>query len=204
MFPYETLKSGNELLVSGKPWENFQLLDFWKWSVSDLVSNATRGRLAEFIVATALGLDVRKPRNEWGAYDLETENGLKIEVKASGYVQSWHQKWPSKISFSIKPSRAWNAKTGQYEKETKRQWDAYVFCLLKHLEFDDAGKPDIRKTKETINPMDMSQWEFYVVPTKVLDEKMGNQAMISLSALRGIAEVVGYEGIGYRVRAFPS
>ena len=33
---------------------NYKVIDFWKWSVSDLVSNATRGRLAEFIVAKAL------------------------------------------------------------------------------------------------------------------------------------------------------
>lgn len=195
MFPYESLKSGNEPLISGASWENFRLSDFWRWSVSDLVSNATRWRFAEFIVATALGLDVSKPRNEWGAYDLETEDGLKIEIKASGYVQSWHQKWPSKISFSIRPSRGWNPETGEYGAETKRQWDVYVFCLLKHLEFDASGKPDILKMKETVNPMDLSQWEFYVVPTRILDEKMGNQAMISLNALRGLAEKVGYEGI---------
>ncbi len=31
-------------------------LDFWRWSASDLLSNATRGRLGEFIVAMSLGL----------------------------------------------------------------------------------------------------------------------------------------------------
>ena len=67
--------------------------------------------------------------------------------------------------------------------------------MLKHLEFDASGKPDILKTKETINPMDMSQWEFYVMPTKVLDEKMGDQAAIYLSSLRELTEAVGYEGI---------
>ena len=43
--------------------------------------------------------------------------------------------------------------------------------------------------------MDMSQWEFYVMPTKVLDEKMGDQAAIYLSSLRELTEAVGYEGI---------
>ena len=32
----------------------FDLRSFWRWSVSDLVSNATRGRLAEYLVARAI------------------------------------------------------------------------------------------------------------------------------------------------------
>ena len=55
------------------------LLDFWSWSASDLVSNATRGRLAEFIVANALGVE-SGIREEWAAYDLATATGIKIEV----------------------------------------------------------------------------------------------------------------------------
>ena len=41
------LKSGSEpFLMSGQPL-TANLLDFWRWSASDLVSNATRGVLAE-------------------------------------------------------------------------------------------------------------------------------------------------------------
>jgi hypothetical protein len=49
------------------------LLDFWRWSLSDLVSNATRGLIAEFIVANALGISTTdRVRDEWGAFDLQT------------------------------------------------------------------------------------------------------------------------------------
>lgn len=48
-------RSGGERLCANGETLPFSLLDFWQWSVSDLVSNATRGRFAEFIVATALG-----------------------------------------------------------------------------------------------------------------------------------------------------
>ena len=48
------------------------LLDFWRWSVSDLVSNATRGMLAEFIVANALGIDLHAVREEWAPIDTGT------------------------------------------------------------------------------------------------------------------------------------
>jgi hypothetical protein len=55
------IKTGNEPISdTGKT-----LLDFWKWNGSDLVSNATRGRLAEFIVAIALDVDLSAPRDEW-------------------------------------------------------------------------------------------------------------------------------------------
>jgi hypothetical protein len=50
------LKTGNEpLTVNGQKLDK-SLLDFWRWNSSDLLSNATRGRLAEFIVASASGV----------------------------------------------------------------------------------------------------------------------------------------------------
>ena len=47
-------KTGGEVFHSnGRPMK-FDLLEFWGWSTSDLVSNVTRGCLAEYIVARAL------------------------------------------------------------------------------------------------------------------------------------------------------
>lgn len=49
-------KNGDESFHNaGKPLGP-TLLDSWRWNSSDLVSNANRGWLAEFIVASALGL----------------------------------------------------------------------------------------------------------------------------------------------------
>jgi hypothetical protein len=48
-----------------------ELIEFWQWSISDLVSNVSRGVLAEFIVAKALEINtVSNVRDEWAAYDL--------------------------------------------------------------------------------------------------------------------------------------
>ncbi len=44
----------------------FDLLSFWQWSSSDVVSNATRGVLAEYLVAQALGVAEDSLREEWG------------------------------------------------------------------------------------------------------------------------------------------
>lgn len=55
----------------------FDVLSFWQWSASDLVSNVTRGTLAEFIIATALGIDINVIRRDWDAYDLTTPRDSK-------------------------------------------------------------------------------------------------------------------------------
>jgi hypothetical protein len=99
------------------------LLDFWRWSTSDILSNATRGKFAEFIVGTAVGLNPKNSQDEWDAYDLTTEDGIKIEVKSAAYIQCWSQKSFSKISFSIKPARYWESETNLQRGEPKRHAD---------------------------------------------------------------------------------
>ena len=89
--------SGDERFHLGDSELDIIVQDFWSWSVSDLVSNATRGRLAEFIVAKACGVDTSQPRDEWEAVDLETPEGVRIEVKSAAYIQSWHQEDLSRI-----------------------------------------------------------------------------------------------------------
>lgn len=68
--------------------------------MSDLVSNATRCRLAEYIVARALGISTAGVRDEWAAYDLITPDGIRIEVKSAAYLQSWRQTALSKVELS--------------------------------------------------------------------------------------------------------
>jgi len=78
-----TIKTCHESLTFEGNSINVSLLNFWQWSDSDLLSNALRGRLAEFIVATAIGVDLNKPRNEWVEYDLLTPEGVNIEIKSA-------------------------------------------------------------------------------------------------------------------------
>ena len=146
------------------------LLDYWRWAYSDLFSNTSRGVIAEFIVAKALGL-IKKPRNEWAPYDLETNEGKKIEVKSAAYIQRWHQKNHSRISFGIAEKRAWNETTNTLEAEAKRHADIYIFCLFKH------------KDKDTADILNLDQWEFFVVPITAI-EKLGRRKSISLENLK--------------------
>ncbi len=154
----------------GRPLE-FNVLEFWQWLVSDLVSNATRGRLAEFLVAKALGVCVTAPRDEWAACDLLTPEGVKVEVKSSAYLQSWFQKRCSSIIFSVSKARAWDPETSQLAACAGREADVYVFALLAH------------KEKLTLDPFDLDQWEFYVLPTTTLNERARSQHSITLQSL---------------------
>lgn len=164
-------KTGEELFTFDGTSLEFNLLDFWKWSVSDLVSNATRGRLAEYIVARALRIDLGAVRNEWDAYDLLTPTNIKVEVKSAAYLQSWHQRTLSPICFKTRKTRGWDADTSHLAVESRRQADVYVFALLGH------------KDKSNLNPMELSQWQFYVLATRCLDERQRSQHSITLKSL---------------------
>jgi hypothetical protein len=178
-----TLKTGEEKFIEGNTEANLSLLDFWKWSVSDLLSNATRGRFAEFIVGAAIGCDLKKVRDEWAEYDLISPEGIRIEVKSSAFIQSWDQKNFSKISFSIRNSNSWDPETGKYNTNKSRPSDAYVFCLLHH------------KDQATVNPLDLDQWSFYVVPTSLLNEKLPAASTISLNKLEKLVPAIKYSQI---------
>jgi hypothetical protein len=170
-----TPRTGAEPLhLDGRPLP-FHLLDFWQWSGSDLVSNVTRGRLAEFIVATALGIDVSGVRNEWDAFDLITPTGIKVEVKSAAYVQSWFQARLSDIEWRTPRTRAWDAATNQWSPEFRRQADVYVLALLQH------------QNKPTVDPLNIAHWCFWVLPTSVLDSRQRSQHSITLNSLKSLA-----------------
>jgi len=181
-------KNGNEIFTFNGNNTKYKLIDFWKWNVSDLLSNATRGTLAEFIVAMAMEIDLSDVREEWDAYDLETNNGIKIEVKASAYLQTWFQKGYSKIIFSIKPAYSWNSETNELSKIKSRPSDVYVFCLLNH------------KDKNTVNPLILEQWIFYVVSTNKINNICGNKNSIQLRALEKITECVYFDKLNEKIK----
>ncbi len=174
------LKSGQERFTENSQPLNYSLLDFWRWSASDILSNSQRGILAEFIVARAVGIDTQKPRNEWDAYDLTTERGVRIEVKASSYLQSWHQEKLSSIVFSIRKARTWDPNTNKLSPDTCRASDIYVFALLAHQD------------KDTVNPMNLDEWRFFVVPTNRLNERTRSQHSITLVSLRKLSVELTY------------
>ncbi len=119
------------------------LLGFWQWSNSEILGNALRGVLAEYIVSIDIGCPTAI-RQEWDIFDLVTPEGVKIEVKSASYIQSWKQYKYSPISFGIRPTFKWKSNNIR-SKKAKRHADAYVFCILAN------------KDQKTIDPLNLAQ-----------------------------------------------
>lgn len=165
------LKTGKEKFHSNGKVLSADLLSFWQWSSSNLVDNRMRGVLAEYIVAMDLGCK-DKVRVEWEAYDLMADDGTKIEVKSAAYLQSWTQNKLSPIRFGIGKAYGWDSTKDETSKIKERASDFYIFCLLAH------------KDKSTVDPLNLEQWTFYVLPTRILNERAPDQGWITLNGLK--------------------
>ncbi len=166
-------RSGKESFTQAGVATGTVLADFWAWACSDIMNNRLRGLLAEYIVACALGA-TDGVRTEWDAVDLRLPGGLDVEVKSAAYVQSWSQQRLSRITFNVGRAKGWNARTNAVSAVPQRPSRVYVFCLLHHTD------------RATVDPLNLDQWEFYVIPTSALDTAIGTQAQISLARLRSI------------------
>ena len=175
--------------AEGSPLVTADILDYWSWAYSDIVGNTNRGVLAEFIVARAIGSEAAV-RNDWAAYDLETPSGIKVEVKSSAYLQSWHQTAVSAPSFSIRKAKEWSPETNEFGEERLRHSDVYVFCLL-------AYKGD----KRLLDPLDLSQWEFYVVKTSEIDRIFGERSSISINRTKDLSLAYSVDSLMAAVEA---
>ena len=181
--PANPFLSGTERFVCGKADAGFSISDYWSWAFSDLYNNVYRGDMAEFIVASALGLTPPAGqyfRNVWNPYDLLTKSGTRVEVKSAAYLQSWDGDF-SKITFGIAPAHDYPV-PGSFRPcgTLQRNNDVYVFCLFTAL-------------VRSVPMYDLDAWEFRVLRTSVLDELMPIQKRISLTSLDRLRPVkVGY------------
>lgn len=162
------LLSGKEAFKYNRVELGFNVMDFWRFQFSNLIDNL--GFVAEFLIAQALRKDEPDNCNGWTVYDLGYR-GKRIEVKATSYWQSWKKSHIiSEIrNFSIRKTYV-DYQNNKSEKA--RQNDIYIFCL-------DKGK-----TEETANPLNLENWDFYVVPTKYINDTFGEQKVISLKRLK--------------------
>lgn len=173
-------KTGSELITVNDASTKMSVLDFWQWAYSDLVSNSLRGVFAEYLVASAVG-SAKTFREEWAAYDVLSPEGIKIEVKSAAYMQTWFQSKPSAIRFGVGERRYWDPDTNILGTTIERRSDVYVFALLSHQE------------KRTVNPLELNQWEFYVLSRAVLDANKIGQS-ITLKTLEKLgAKKIRYE-----------
>jgi hypothetical protein len=161
------------------------LSDLWSWSMSDLRANTVRSRLAEFLVARAMGADGR-PRVEWEPYDVLTPQNLRLEVKSSAYLQAWDQDRLSRITFGGFSARTWTPAT-QYSDTRTYNADGYVFALQTATEHS------------VYDALDTDQWSFWVLPVAAV-ASTGHRSM-GLETVRSLAgPPVAYADLPERVR----
>jgi hypothetical protein len=169
-------KSGEEKFHANGAALPADVLGFWQWSSSDLLNNALRGKLAEYIVALDLGV-AETTRVEWDPVDLKTKSGISVEVKSAAYLQSWHQNRSSRINFDIRQTYGWDEKSNRRIDKVMRHAQVYVFCLLAH------------KEKSTIDPLNLDQWRFYILQTDILNRELGDQKTMGFRRLRSLDPV---------------
>jgi hypothetical protein len=143
------------------------VLDFWRWALSDLRMNTIRPMVAEFLVKLAVG-DRSPFRIEWSDHDVTSADGIRIEVKSSGYCQSWAQKSLSKIQFGRFAGRSWDPETGSYGVEQVVRADVFVFAVQTCLD------------PQRYDALSVEQWEFYVLPGSVFLENPQRAASLGL------------------------
>ena len=127
--------------------------------LSELNSNAERGKFAEYLVSLALDC-AGGTSEEWGSLR-HTVGGRAGQGggETSAYIQVWGQN----ASPSPHSARARRAHGTRKTTPMKKRCAAYVYVFaLENCTIQDMVNP---------NPLDLSQWEFYVLPTSKLDER---------------------------------
>lgn len=178
---------GNEpFLINDKPM-SITMNDYWRWAYSDLADTRNRSVLAEFLVASSIGvahLDNDISRSALKQYSLLSPDGYKLEIQSAAYIQSWDTEHPDHVSFQIAPSRLPSINgIPSLDTPLQRKSDVYVFCVYKAMEKDES-------------PLNLDLWDFYVLPTSVLDEEKPFQKTITLPSLMKLEPIwCDYYGI---------
>jgi hypothetical protein len=162
------------------------VVDFWRWAFSDLRDNTVRGVLAEFLVAAAVGRTTER-RKSWDNYDVRTASGLRVEVKASGYLQGWAQAKHSQLSFGRVTARSWDENTNEFGAEPEVRADVFVFAV------------QTCKDHASYDALDISQWAFYVVAAK--NGRACGYKSVTIGWVQQFAEPVSFEGLGAAIEA---
>lgn len=186
--------TGNEEFTLRGVGTGLTVRDFWSWAYSDLIDNTQRGVMAEFLVYSSFKNTPpdTQMRINWTPFDVTSPSGRRIEVKSAAYVQAWTpENIFAQIRFDIAKKVAWDNATATFAAVAKRNCDLYVFCLF------------TAKTKD-IPLLNLDYWDFYVLPTSVLDEKVPEQKGIALASLLKLNPVkTDYSRLGEVIETIP-
>lgn len=175
----------NEKFIFNNNELDFGILDLWKSKYSNVFN--MQDVIAEFLVEKALGIDMAQNTDYWTLYDVLYRD-YRIEVKQTGYYHPWNEN--SKISklrrFGITKANS-SYESNETVNKFERQNDIYVFCL------------NIGETRVDSNPMNVDNWEFYIVPTKIINEKCGDNKSIGLKRVRELSDKIDYDKLKEKI-----
>lgn len=181
------LNYSDSFRADGDP-AGFSVAEFWAWALGDLRMNNARGFLAEYLVARAVRSEAPM-RVEWAPHDVEGRDGTLIEVKASGYSQSWRgpDSKPSYSFKSVRSTQVWDERLGAYRTvDPADRVHVWVFAL------HSARRSD------AYDALDIDFWSFRVVPHAWLLGSDQTSAGLSFFDRHGI-EMVGWRGLSEAV-----
>ena len=168
---------GNEHFTKKGEATELTILEFWRWHFSEIFD--LQSKIAEYIVGKALGLTEAQNVGEWTLFDM-MYRGKRIEIKETSYYHAWQtDEEPKSKQRSFGITKAYD----NYKAENsplRRQNDIYIFCL-------NTGE-----TREASNPLELNNWQFYVLSTDVINRKCGDAKTISLSRVEKLAKKVSY------------
>jgi len=176
---YKKLTGPEAFTNAGDP-IGLDVYDFWRWHYCDRFD--LQDKIAEYLVAKALGRTEADNVGSWTLYDIDYRD-KHIEVKETSYDHSWQtdeEKKSKTRTFGITKARS---KYKDTNSDLARQSDLYVFCL-------NTGM-----TKAESDPLELSHWEFYIIKTDVINKECGDAKTISLSRLQKLVTPVPYDKI---------
>lgn len=157
--------TGNETFLTGNKSIHLTIGDFWRWAYSDPFCCNNLSVLAEYIIASALGINGTRSAAPIKRYNFLTNTGLRVNVRTAAYVESRYADHPDCISFCISPLGIPDG-----NGKTKQTSDVYVFSIYKAMNKNES-------------PLNLDFWEFYVLPASVLDKMNPPQKTITLPSL---------------------
>ena len=151
-----------------------------------LVNNAFRGTLVEAMLAQVLEPQWRWCSADWASHDFENAEGVKLEVKQSAALQSWHTDGfkPNRGRFDIaKRKLRWQG--AKRIDEGGRYADLYVFAWHPGVDpaLADHREPD--------------QWIFHLVRS----EDLPDQQTIALSRIQAISPAIDIGAVPAQITA---
>ncbi len=160
---------------------DFSILDFWEYKYSSIYN--LQEVIAEFLIEKALKIEKSHNVDSWTLFDILYKN-KRIEVKQTAYYHPWNENSGISKSRSFDIRKA-NSRYEDLINENKyeRQNDIYVFCVNMGMD------------KESAYPLNINNWEFYILPTKTINEICKDNKTICLNRVRKIAKKVNYEKI---------